>query len=303
MVHPAGGLRQLLRRHGDGVALREHQRPVIGQQRLYPQALALLLLETQIQGGDVGLHLAAESVQLRPAIAQTLHAEIAVVGKIVKAVFTGQLISCVDQVPQQLLQGFGVFQRRLLLGLVGGPAALPVGAGQCKAQLTAAEQLPLDRVPGGGRQLLVLGRQPGDAGLQLLAAGVEPLIQRQQAAQLGAEGPVHRRSVGALRNGHGQGLGIQRLQPGQGLLQLPLVKFVGDVVEGPDGGNALAQGHLLLQGVPLPDHVQQVLRAGGSPGPAGQGIVPGLKGLHVRAGIGNIRKFPILVHSVTPLDR
>ena len=148
-----------------------------------------------------------------------------------------------------------------------------------------------------------MGRQPGDAGLQLLATGVEPLIQRQQAAQLGAEGPVHRRSVGTLRNGHGQGLGIQRLQPGQGLLQLPLVKFVGDVVEGPDGGNALAQGHLLLQGVPLPDHVQQVLRAGGGPGPAGQGIVPGLKGLHVRAGIGNIRKFPILVHSVTPLDR
>ena len=303
MVHPVGGLRQLLRRHGDGVALREHQRPVIGQQRLHPQALALLLLETQIQWCDVGLHLAAELVQLRPAIAQTLHAEIAVVGKIVKAVFTGQLISCVDQVPQQLLQGFGVFQRRLLLGLVGGPAALPVGAGQRKAQLTAAEGLALDLIPGGGRQLLVLGRQPGDAGLQLLAAGVEPLIQRQQAAQLGAEGPVHRRSVGALRNGHGQGLGIQRLQPGQGLLQLPLVKFVGDVVEGPDGGNALAQAHLLLQGVPLPDHVQQVLRAGGSPGPAGQGIVPGLKGLHVRAGIGNIRKFPILVHSVTPLDR
>ena len=133
---------------------------------------------------------------------------------------------------------------------------------------------------------------------------MEPLIQRQQAAQLGAEGPVHRRSVGALRNGGGQGLAVQAaLQPGQGLLQLPLVKFVGDVVEGPDGGNALAQGHLLLQGVPLADDLHQLLRALGLPGPAGQGIVPGLKGLHVGTVIGDIRKFPILVHSVTPLDR
>ena len=165
VIHPAGGPGQLLRRHRHGVALREHQGPVIGHQRVHPQAPALLLLQPQIQGGDMGLHLAAERVQLRPAIAQTLHAEIAVVGKIVKAVFTGQLISGMDQLPQDVLQLSGVFQRRLLLGLVGGPAARPVGAGQCKAQLTAAEGLALDLIPGGGRQLLVLGRQPGDAGL------------------------------------------------------------------------------------------------------------------------------------------
>ena len=69
--------------------------------------------------------------------------------------------------------------------------------------------------------------------------------------------------------------------------------------------NALdkAVGEMLLQGVPLADDLHQLLRALGLPGPAGQGVVPGLKGLHVRAGIGNIRKFPILVHSVTPLDR
>ena len=209
-----------------------------------------------------------------------------------------------DQLPQDVLQLSGVFQHRLLLGVIGGLAARPVPAGQSGPQLSAAEQLPLDRVPGGGRQLLVLGRQPGDAGLQLLAAGVEPLIQHQQAAQLGAEGLVQSRGIGTFGNGGGQGLAVQAaLQPGQGLLQLRLVKFVGDVVEGPDGGNALAQAHLLLQGVPLADDLHQLLRALGLPGPAGQGVVPGLKGLHVRAGIGNIRKFPILVHSVTPLDR
>ena len=78
-----------------------------------------------------------------------------------------------------------------------------MGAGQCKAQLTAAESLALHLILGGGCQLLILGGEPGDAGLQLLAAGVEPLVQRQQAAQLGAEGLIHRRSVGTRCNGHG----------------------------------------------------------------------------------------------------
>ena len=63
------------------------------------------------------------------------------------------------------------------------------------------------------------------------------------------------------------------------------------------------RAYLLLQGVPLPDHVQQVLRAGGSPGPAGQGVIPGLEGLHIGTVIGDIGKFPVFVHSVTPLDR
>lgn len=90
----------------------------------------------------MGLHLAAEFVQLRPAIAQTLHAEIAVVGKIVKAVFTGQVDAGMDQLPQDVLQLSGVFQHRLLLGVIGGLAARPVPAGQSGPQLSAAEQLP-----------------------------------------------------------------------------------------------------------------------------------------------------------------
>ncbi|OLA49570.1 MAG: hypothetical protein BHW42_05650 [Oscillibacter sp. CAG:241_62_21] len=113
----------------------------------------------------MGLHLAAERVQLRPAIAQALLGQVAVIGEAVEAVGPGQVDAGMDQLPQDVLQLSGVFQRRLLLGVIGGPAALPVGAGQCKAQLTAAEGLALDLIPGGGRQLLVLGRQPGDAGL------------------------------------------------------------------------------------------------------------------------------------------
>ena len=151
----------------------------------------------------MGLHLTAELVQLRPAIAQTLHAEIAVVGKIVKAVFTGQLIPGMDQLPQELFHGFGIFQHRLLLGIVGGPAAFPIRAGHGGAQLTAAEGLALHRISGGSRQLLVLGGKLGDAGLLLLSAGMESVIQRQQAAQLRPEGLVHRRGIGAFRNGHG----------------------------------------------------------------------------------------------------
>ena len=301
MVHPAGGLGQFLRRHGDGVALREHQRPVTGQQCFHPQPLALLLLHLQVQGGDVLLHLTAEFVQLRPAIAQTLHAEIAVVGEAVEAVFTGQLIPGMDQLPQQFFHRRAVFHGGLLLGIVGGPAAFPVGAGQRKAQLAAAESLALHLILGGGHQLLVLGGELGDAGLQLLAAGVEPLIQRQQTAQLGAEGLIHRRSIGTLRNGHGQGLGIQRLQPGQGLLQLPLVKFIGDIVEGTDVGDALAESYLLLEGIPLPNHLQQILRILGVLSPLGQGIIPGLKGLYIGAGIGKTGKFPVVVHDQSSL--
>ena len=97
----------------------EHQRPVIGQQRFHPQPLALLLLHLQIQGRDVLLHLTAELVQLRPAIAQTLHTEIAVVGKAVEAVFTGQLVPGMDQLPQELFHYGAVFHGGLLLGVIG----------------------------------------------------------------------------------------------------------------------------------------------------------------------------------------
>ena len=252
----------------------------------------------------MGLHLAAERVQLRPAIAQTLLGQVAVIGEAVEAVGPGQVDAGMDQLPQDVLQLSGVFQHRLLLGVIGGLAARPVPAGQSGPQLSAAEQLPMDRIFGGGRQLLIQGRQLGDAGLQVPAPGVNLVVQGQQAAQLGAEGLVQSCGIGTFGNGGGQGLAVQAaLQPGQGILQLRLVKFVGDVVEGPDEGHRLAQGHLLLQGVPLPDHVQQVLRAGGLPGPAGQGVIPGLEGLHIGTVIGNIGKFPILVHSVTPLDR
>ena len=205
-----------------------------------------------------------------------------------------------DQLPQELFHGFGIFQHRLLLGIVGGPAAFPVRAGHGGAQLTTAEGLALHRIPGGSRQLLVLGGKLGDAGLLLLSAGMEPVIQRQQAAQLRPEGLVHRRGIGAFRNGHRQGLAVQRLQPGQGLLKLRLVKFVSHVVERAYGRDALAQGHLLLEGVPLPNHVQQLLRTGGSSGPAGQLVIPRLKGIHIRTGIENIGKLPILVHQISP---
>ena len=187
------------------------------------------------------------------------------------------------------------------LGVIGGLAALPVGAGQRKAQLAAAESLALHLILGGGHQLLVLGGELGDAGLQLLAAGVEPLVQRQQAAQLGAEGLIHRRSVGTLCYGHGQRLRIQRLQSGQGLLQLPLIKLVSDIVEGPDEGDALAESYLLLEGIPLPHHLQQLLRTLGVLGPLGQGVIPGLKGLYIGAGIGKIGKFPVVIHDQSSL--
>ena len=146
-----------------------------------------------------------------------------------------------------------------------------------------------------------MGGEPGDAGLQLLAAGVEPLVQRQQAAQLGAEGLIHRRSVGTLCYGHGQRLRIQRLQSGHGLLQLPLIKLVSDIVEGPDEGDALAEGYLLLEGIPLPNHLQQILRILGVLSPLGQGVVPGLKGLYIGAGIGKIGKFPVVIHDQSSL--
>ena len=62
----------------------------------------------------------------------------------------------------------------------------------------------------------------------------------------------------------------------------------------------LSEGHLLLERVPRPDHVQQVPGAGSVFGPAGQRIVPGLERLHIRAGIGNVGEFPIFVHGSTP---
>ena len=127
---------------------------------------------------------------------------------------------------------------------------------------------------------------------------MEPVVQRRQAAQLGAEGFVHRLGIGTLHDGLGQGLAVQGLQPGQGLLELRLVEGVRHVVKGADGGNALAEAHLLLKGVPVPDYLQKLLRTGGVPGPAGQGVIPGLERLHVRAGVGDIGKFPVLVHSV-----
>lgn len=70
-------------------------------------------------------------------------------------------------------------------------------------------------------------------------------------------------------------------------------------MEGTDGGNALAEAHLLLKGVPVPDYPQKLLRTGGVPGPAGQSVIPGLERLHVRAGVGDLGKFPVLVHSVS----
>ena len=136
-----------------------------------------------------------------------------------------------------------------------------------------------------------------DAGLQLLSAGAEPVLQRQQGAQLGAEGRIYRRRMGAFRNGRCQRLAVQQLQPGQGLLIFLLIEGVGHIVKGADGDDALAQSHLLLEGVPLPDHLQQLLRAGGGSGPAGQVVIAGLKGLGVGTGIGDIGKFPIRLHA------
>ena len=130
----------------------------------------------------MGLHLAAEFVQLRPAIAQALLGQVAVIGEAVEAVGPGQVDAGMDQLPQDVLQLSGVFQRRLLLGVIGGLAARPVPAGQSGPQLSAAEQLPMDRIFGGGRQLLIQGRQLGDAGLQVPAPGVNPVVQGQQAA-------------------------------------------------------------------------------------------------------------------------
>ena len=245
------------------------------------------------------LHLAAELVQLRPAVADALHGEVAVIGEIVEAVGPGQVVPGVDQVPQKLLQGVHLGQHRLLLRLKGRLAAVPVRADLGCAQLAAAEGLALDLILSGSRDLLILGRELGDPGLELLPAGVEPVVQRQQAAQLGAEGFVHRLGIGALHDGLGQGLAVQGLQPGQGLLELRLVEGVRHVVKGADGGNALAEAHLLLKGVPVPDHLQKFLRTGGVPGPAGQGVIPGLECLHVRAGVGDIGKFPVLIHSVS----
>ena len=93
------------------------------------------------------------------------------------------------------------------------------------------------------------------------------------------------------------------LQPGQGLLQLPLVKFIGDIVEGTDVGDALAESYLLLEGIPLPNHLQQILRILGVLSPLGQGIIPGLKGLYIGAGIGKSGKFPVVVHDQSSWDR
>lgn len=83
--------------------------------------------------------------------------------------------------------------------------------------------------------------------------------------------------------------------------QLPLVKFIGDIVEGPDGGDALAESYLLLEGIPLPNHLQQILRILGVLSPLGQGIIPGLKGLYIGAGIGKSGKFPVVVHDQSSL--
>ena len=59
---------------------------------------------------------------------------------------------------------------------------------------------------------------------------------------------VDRRSVGAFRDRKGKRLAVQRLQTGQGLGKLRLIKLVGDVVEGTDGDEAVAQGYLLCDG-------------------------------------------------------
>ena len=63
----------------------------------------------------MGLHLAAERVQLRPAIAQALLGQVAVIGEAVEAVGPGQVDAGMDQLPQDVLQLSGVFQHRLLL--------------------------------------------------------------------------------------------------------------------------------------------------------------------------------------------
>ena len=80
-----------------------------------------------------------------------------------------------------------------------------------------------------------------------------------------------------------------------------VVKFIGDIVEGPDGGDALAESYLLLEGIPLPNHLQQILRILGVLSPLGQGIIPGLKGLYIGAGIGKSGKFPVVVHDQSSL--
>ena len=142
-----------------------------------------------------------------------------------------------------------------------------------------------------------MGRQLGDAGLQLLSAGAEPVLQRQQGAQLRPEGLVHRRGKGTFRNGRCQRLAVQRFQPGQGLLIFLLIEGVGHIVKGADGDDALAQSHLLLEGVPLPNHLQQLLRTVSGSGPALQVVIAGLKGLGIGTGIGDIGKHPIRLHA------
>ena len=176
VVHPPGGPGQLILGHRHGVALREHQGPVVGHQHIHAQAPALLLLEPEVNGGDMRPHLAAELVQLRPAVADALHGEAAVIGKIVEAVGPGQVIPGADQVPQKLLQGVRLGQHRLPLRLKGRLAAVPVRADLGGAQLAAAEGLALDLILGGSRDLLIPGRELGDPGLELLPAGVEPVV-------------------------------------------------------------------------------------------------------------------------------
>lgn len=69
---------------------------------------------------------------------------------------------------------------------------------------------------------------------------------------------VDRRSVGAFRDRKGKRLAVQRLQTGQGLGKLRLIKLVGDVVEGTDGDEAVAQGYLLTESVKLPNDREKV---------------------------------------------
>ena len=86
----------------------------------------------------MGLHLAAERVQLCPTIAQALLGQVAVIGEAVEAVGPGQVDAGMDQLPQDVLQLSGVFQHRLLLGVIGGLAARPVPAGQSCPPLSSS---------------------------------------------------------------------------------------------------------------------------------------------------------------------
>lgn len=300
MIHPAGCTGQLLLIHRNGVSVWEHQRPVIRHQHVHAQALTLLLLKAQIQRRDTGLHLCTEFVQLSPSVALALLRQISVFGKAVEAVGSGKLDPRVNQLPQDIRQHIGMLQYGLLLRIIRSLAAFAIRACHGCAQLASAEKLPLNRVFDRCRQLLILRRQPGNTCLQLLSSGVKLMIQRQQAAQLWAKGLIQRRSVGAVGNGRSQRLAVQfTIKPGQRLLKLRLVEFVGNVMEGADEGQSLTQSDLLVQRIPLQHHLYQLLRAGRSFRAAGQRIIPRLNGIYIRSFIGDIREFPVFIHKIT----